>query len=315
MMTLDRLFSILAGYMDQYAVLPVLFYFHWMAWDDLAFDWCLVCVYGLFAVLVTYAVCVPLEYWRPVEHWPDKKAVLVDAFYTFLNRVGVVPIVTFVLFYQVQTWSTGFLVERGFIPPTLDSLIPGLLGHPLITFLIYALILDFAEYWRHRFSHTYRWWYALHALHHAQTQLSFWSDDRNHLLDDAIGFLWFFAVGLIIGIPPLQFPLLLLGLKFFESMSHANIKLSFGPLEWAVVSPRFHRRHHATKAAGYYSCNYSAVFPIWDIIFRTADFSNVWLPTGDPKAAAILHTGTYFEQQYTGAKMFVQALTRRKAKA
>ena len=141
-MGLDRLFSNIAGYMDQYLVLPVLFRLHWMAWDDLAFDWCLICVYGMFAVLVTYAVCLPLEAWRPVERWPDNKAVWVDVFYTFLNRVGVTPIVTFVLFYQVQTWSTGLLVEHGFIPPTLDSLVPGLFGHPLITFLVYALILD-----------------------------------------------------------------------------------------------------------------------------------------------------------------------------
>jgi sterol desaturase/sphingolipid hydroxylase (fatty acid hydroxylase superfamily) len=113
----------------------------------------------------------------------------------------------------------------------------------------------------------------------------------------------------------LQFPLLIMGLKFVESVSHANIKLSFGPFEPLLVSPRFHRRHHATKAAGYHSCNYAAVFPIWDIIFRTADFSNVWLPTGDPKAAEALHSGSYFTQQWTGMKMLMQALTRRKAKA
>ncbi|MDE1897186.1 MAG: sterol desaturase family protein [Rhodospirillales bacterium] len=308
MQSLDRLFSIIAGNMDQWAVLPVLYYFHWMAWDDLAFDWCLICVYGLFAVLVTYAVCVPLELWRPVETWPNKKAVLVDVFYTLLNRVGVVPIVTFVLFYQVQTWSTGFLVERGFIPPTLESLVPFLLGRPLLTFLIYALILDFADYWRHRLSHSFRWWYALHALHHAQRQMSFWSDDRNHLLDDTISFLWFFIIGLIIGIPPLQFPLLVLALKFIESLSHANIRLSFGPLEWLIVSPRFHRFHHGLRAAGRNSCNYASVFPVWDIIFRSADFRDEYLPTGDARAPEALASGSYLAQQATGLKLFWQAL-------
>lgn len=307
-MSLDRFFSNIAGYMDHYLVLPVLYHFHWMAWDDLAFDWCLICVYGLFAVFVTYAVCLPLEAWKPVEKWPDQKAVLVDVFYTFLNRVGVVPIVTFVLFYQVQTWTTGFVVERGFIPPTLDSLIPGLLGHPLLTFLLYALILDFADYWRHRLSHSFRWWYALHSLHHAQRQMSFWSDDRNHLIDDTISFLWFFIIGLIIGIPPLQFPLLLMGLKFIESLSHANIRLSFGPLEWLTVSPRFHRFHHGLRAAGRNSCNYASVFPVWDIIFRTADFRDEYLPTGDAHAPEALATGNYVQQQVTGLKLFWRAL-------
>lgn len=307
-MGLDRLFSNLAGMMDQALVVPILYHFNWMAWDDLGFEWCLICVYGLFAVLVTYAVCVPLEHWRPVEQWQSKKNILVDVFYTLLNRVGVVPIVTFVLFYQVQSWSTGLLVERGFIPPTLDSLIPALLNAPLLTFLLYALILDLADYWRHRLSHSFRWWYALHALHHAQRQMSFWSDDRNHLLDDVISYLWFFVIGLIIGIPPLQFPLLVLGLKFMESLSHANIRLSFGPLEPILVSPRFHRLHHALRAAGRNSCNYSSVFSIWDVIFRTADFANIYLPTGDARAPEALATGGYIEQQAVGLKLFTQAV-------
>lgn len=307
-MGIDRLFSNLAGYMDQYAVLPVLYHFHWMEWDDLSFDWCLICVYGLFAVILTYAICWPLEAWRPIERWPSQKAVLTDVFYTLLNRVGVIPVITFLLFYQVQTIFTGTLVDLGFIPPTLDMLIPGLFGHPLLSFFVYALILDFADYWRHRLSHSFRAWYALHALHHAQRQMSFWSDDRNHLLDDAVTFMWFFIIGLAIGIPPLQFPLLILLLRFIESFSHANIALSFGPLEWFIVSPRFHRLHHGLRAAGRHSCNYAAVFPIWDIIFRTADFSATYLPTGDARAPEALATGSYLQQQLCGAKMFVTAL-------
>jgi sterol desaturase/sphingolipid hydroxylase (fatty acid hydroxylase superfamily) len=317
-MGLDRFFSIIAGYIDQFAVLPVLYHFGWMTWEEMSFDWCLICVYGMFAVILTYAVCWPLEALFPVERWESKNAVIADVIYTIISRVGVLPVVTFLVFYQLQTFFSGAVVDAGFIPPDLEMVFPFLFGHPVITFFCYALILDFAEYWRHRLSHTYRWWYALHALHHAQRQLSFWSDDRNHLLDEIISFLWYFAVGLAIGIPPLQFPLLIMGLKFVESMSHANIKLSFGPFEPFVVSPRFHRRHHATKAAGYHSCNYAAVFPIWDIIFRSADFSNVWLPTGDPKAAEALHSGSYFTQQWTGVKMLMDALTRKrrlKAKA
>ncbi len=309
---MDRFFSIIAGYIDQYAILPVLYHFGWMEWEELSFDWALVCVYGLFAVLATYAICWPLEAAFPVERWTSKKAVAVDVLYTLLSRVGIIPIVSFLLFYQLQTSFSGALVDAGFIPPDLESLFPALFGHPVITFLIYALILDFADYWRHRFSHRFRAWYALHALHHAQRQMSFWSDDRNHILDELISFLWFFAIGLAIGIPPLQFPLLILLLRFMESFSHANIKLSFGPAEYLLVSPRFHRRHHAMRAAGRRSCNYGAVFPFWDIMFRTADFSNAYLPTGDARAPEALATGGYAAQQLTGAHMFIKALGHKK---
>ncbi|GLR68128.1 hypothetical protein GCM10010909_28090 [Acidocella aquatica] len=312
-MGIDRFFSIIAGEIDQYAILPVLYHFGWMEWEELSFDWALVCVYGMFAVIVTYAICWPLEHLFPIEHWDNKKAVAVDVFYTFVSRVGVIPVISFLLFYQVQTWFSGMLVSAGFIPPTLETMFPALFGHPLVTFLCYALILDLADYWRHRLSHSFRAWYALHALHHAQRQMSFWSDDRNHLFDDVISFFWFFAIGLAIGIPPLQFPLLILLLRFIESFSHANIKMSFGPLEYILVSPRFHRLHHALRAAGRGSFNYGGVFTIWDIIFRTADFSPLWLPTGDARAPEALATGGYLQQQITGAKMFFAALLGRPA--
>jgi sterol desaturase/sphingolipid hydroxylase (fatty acid hydroxylase superfamily) len=310
-MLLDRFFSTIAGNIDQWVILPILYHFGWMEWEELSFDWALICVYGVFAVLLTYAVCWPLEAMFPVERWPNKRAVAVDVLYTFISRVGIIPIVSFLLFYQVQVAFTGAIVDAGFIPPDLETLIPALFGHPLVTFLLYALILDFADYWRHRLSHSFRAWYALHALHHAQRQMSFWSDDRNHVLDDLISFAWFFAVGLLIGIPPLQFPLLILLLRFMESLSHANIRLSFGWLcDRFLISPRFHRRHHAVAAAGRRSCNYGAVFPFWDILFRTADFCPGYLPTGDLKAPEALATGGYLAQQWAGAKLFFAALGR-----
>src|ERR1700727_1815540 len=111
-MGLDRFFSIIAGYIDQYAVLPVLYHFGWMTWEELSFDWCLICVYGMFAVIVTYAVCWPLE--------------------------ALFPVVTFLIFYQLQTEFSGAIVYAGFIPPDLEMLFPFLFGHPVITFLCYA---------------------------------------------------------------------------------------------------------------------------------------------------------------------------------
>lgn len=306
LVSLDRFFNVLAGNLDQYLVLPVLYHFGWMQWEELSFDWALICVYGFFAVIATYAVCWPLEAFFPIERWGSKKAVVTDAFYTVLNRVGVLPVVSFLLFYQVQVWVNGFIVAHGYIPPTLETLIPPLFGHPVITFFAYALILDCADYWRHRLSHMFRSWYALHALHHAQRQMSFWSDDRNHLLDDLVAGVWFGIVGLAIGIPPLQFPLLFLIIRFIESLSHANIKLSFGRIgDRLLVSPRFHRLHHGLRAAGKNSCNYGAVFPYWDIVFRTADFSDEYLPTGDRRAPEAMATGGYVEQQVSGLRFFL----------
>jgi sterol desaturase/sphingolipid hydroxylase (fatty acid hydroxylase superfamily) len=262
-------------------------------------------------VVVTFAVCLPLEHWRPVERWADSKAVVVDVLYTLLSRVGILPLVTYVLFYRAQVSVSGWMTDQGWVSPTLEGVFPFLLGQQVLTFVLYAIILDFAEYWRHWLSHQFRWWWALHSLHHAQRQMTFWSDDRNHVLDDLIAFVWFGIIALLIGVPPLQFPLLVLMLRFLESLSHANVRLSLGWIgDRLLISPRFHRAHHGIRAAGGRSCNYGAVLPWWDMMFGTADFTRDYVPTGDPSGEEALATGTWTQQQMAGLRRFSRALTR-----
>jgi sterol desaturase/sphingolipid hydroxylase (fatty acid hydroxylase superfamily) len=230
--------------------------------------------------------------------------------------VGILPLVTYVLFYRAQVAVGGWMADRDLVPPTLEGVFPFLLGQPVLTFLLYAIILDFAEYWRHRLSHRFRWWWSLHALHHAQRQMTFWSDDRNHLLDDLLSFVWFGVIALAIGVPPLQFPLLVLLLRFLESLSHANVRLSFGWLgERVLVSPRFHRTHHGVLAVGQRSCNYGAVLPWWDMAFGSADFSRDYVQTGDPSGEEALATGTYWQQQSAGLRRFIRSFARRRVRA
>jgi len=305
--TLTAPFDWVAGLLQAHLVLPILFRFGLMAWEDAGYGWSLFAVYGAAQVALTYLVCVPLERWRPVERWPDFRAVGVDVIYTLVARIGLLPLVTFVLFYALQTRLNGFLTDHGYVPPTLERLFPFLLGQQVLTFFLYVVILDFADYWRHRLSHRFGWWYALHALHHAQRQMTFWSDDRNHLLDEVMSFVWFLGVGLLIGVPPMQFPLLVLLLKFLESLSHANTRVSFGWLgERLLISPRFHRAHHGVLAAGQDSCNFGAVLPWWDMLFRTADFARSYVETGDPTAEPALVSGGWAAQQAAGVRRLVR---------
>jgi sterol desaturase/sphingolipid hydroxylase (fatty acid hydroxylase superfamily) len=308
-----NIFDTAAGWLQEHLVVPVLYQLDLMQWEDVGYGWALFAVYGVAQVLATMAICLPLERWRPVETWPDARAVGVDVFYTLLNRIGVLPLVTFVLFYQVQVALAGWLTDHGMVPPTLEMLIPSLLGHQALTFALYVLVLDCGEYWRHRLSHRFGWWWALHSLHHAQRQMTFWSDDRNHVLDDVISFLWSAAIALLIGIPPLQFPLLVLALRFLESLSHANARVSFGRVgERVLVSPRFHRAHHGVLSAGQRSCNYGAILPAWDMLFGTADFGREYVRTGDPSGGEALATGTWLQQQSAGLRRMVQPRRSRK---
>jgi len=305
----------LTGWIFEAAVQPAMYALGLMDWADDALRWVEFGLFGLFTIAVVYVVCRPLEAWRPVEPVTDRRAIRTDILYTLLARLGLLPMVAFVLLASLQAWWEGMVADSGFVPPTLETLIPGLREMPLAAFLLYVVILDFGEYWRHRFQHMFGWWWALHSIHHAQRQMTFWTDNRNHILDEVIGALWFGAIALLIGVPPGQFPLLVLIMRLAESLSHANVRLSFGRLgERLLVSPRFHRAHHGVLSVGGQGRNYAVLFPVWDWIFGTADFRREHYPrTGDPDAPEALVTGGWLRQQAVGLKRMAGAILRRGA--
>ena len=66
-------FDLFAGWLHETFVIPVLYAFGLMRWEELAQGWVLFAVYGAVQVALTLAICLPLERWRPVEQWPDKR--------------------------------------------------------------------------------------------------------------------------------------------------------------------------------------------------------------------------------------------------
>jgi sterol desaturase/sphingolipid hydroxylase (fatty acid hydroxylase superfamily) len=108
----------IAGWLQENLLVPMLYQLGLMQWEDMALGWALFAVYGAVQVMLTLAVCMPLEAWRPVEKWENNQAVLVDIFYTCLSRIGILPLISFVLFWQVQTALNGFLTDQGWVAPT-----------------------------------------------------------------------------------------------------------------------------------------------------------------------------------------------------
>jgi len=283
-----------------------------MDYDEDIYDALYWVIVAVCEIALTWAVLRPLEAWRPLERWPDRRPVRADIWYTWIAKLGVVNGLFFVylqpLFNHAETWMQVHRVWN----VNLDEFWPGVSDQPLVSFAIYVVALDFAGYWYHRWQHRFGVWWELHAVHHSQRQMSLWTDDRNHVLDDVVAFIWFLALGLLIGIPPMQFPVIILILRFLEGMSHANARVSFGAIgERLLISPRFHRAHHGILAAGQKSCNYGATFPFWDILFGTADFSRDYAQTGDPSAPAAMVTGRWWQQQVAGFARLGRALTRR----
>ena len=180
----------------------------------------------------------------------------------------------------------------GWVPPQLDNAWPGVTDQALVSFVLYLLVLDLVHYGIHRAQHQIGWWWKLHALHHAQRQMTMWSDNRNHVLDDVLTSALLALCAQGIGLPPGQFVALVVLTQLSESLQHANLRLDFGLWgERLWVSPRFHRLHHSISE-GHESVqpesgrvvlgghNFGVLLPWWDMLFGTANFKSGYGPTG-----------------------------------
>jgi sterol desaturase/sphingolipid hydroxylase (fatty acid hydroxylase superfamily) len=271
---------------------------------------------GIVQVVALYAVLRPLEARFPAERWADRSGTGVDVIYTLLHRLGLFPLAAFLLFTPLFELVTQWLRAVEFTPFALDAVWPGVTDIPIVSFIMYLVVLDFVDYWLHRGQHRYRWWWALHALHHSQQKMSFWADNRNHLLDDLLLDAVKAAVALAIGVEPSQFVGLIIATRVLQSLQHANLGWSLGPVGRVIVSPLFHRRHHAI---GYghegrsQGCNFAVLFPVWDMLFGTADYRPSVEATGirdqlpAPQGTGRDYGRGFWAQQWLGLKRMTGA--------
>lgn len=302
---IQELFAELHQHVFESGVLPVLYALELGGEAERAFNATQFFLIGAIEITFLAIVLGALEKWRPVEEQPHTEWKKTDALYTMLHRLGFVPLLLFFMLMPLVDTLDGALRMHDIIPPNLEDLVPWLAGAPLVSFLIYLVVLDFVAYWLHRWQHRYNWWWSLHSLHHSQREMSFWSDDRNHLLDDLLIDSAHVMVALLIGVPPGQFITLVVASRMIESLSHANLRVHFGNIgERLLVSPRFHRVHHAVglgHEGSTQGCNFAVLFPIWDVLFGTANFERTFPATGVRDQADGRDYGdTFWRQQWLG---------------
>jgi sterol desaturase/sphingolipid hydroxylase (fatty acid hydroxylase superfamily) len=288
-------------------VAPLLFATGQMAWFEPAFNAVEFVMLGVVQIAVIALVMRVVERRWGRNDAADRKLMGVDRVYTALNKLGVIPLIVFIVAYPITQEIERQVRVWGITPPRLEHLVPWLYDHALASFLVYFALYDFAAYWVHRAQHRISWWWALHSLHHSQRQVTVWTDDRNHILDD-------FLVTLVV--QPDDYVLILMVGRLIESWSHANVDMGFG---WLLVGPRFHRLHHALASAQelrIHDHNFAPVFPIWDVLFGTAMYDTKVRPTGvdDSRIDADNNRG-WLGQQVTVFGRFLRALRPRFTRA
>ncbi|MBX9901302.1 MAG: sterol desaturase family protein [Burkholderiaceae bacterium] len=316
----SNLFSGAQAAIFEGIVQPLIYQFGLGEFTEDAFEAVEWFLFGALELLVLFALLRPLEALIPVHRFTDKRARWNDFLYTALHRLGVFSLVIFFALTPLIDGVTGFLHLQGVQPFNLERLWPSSLAHPILLFFLYLVVLDFFDYWYHRAQHQWEWSWALHSLHHSQRNMNLWSDNRNHLLDDFLRDIYLALVALAIGVQPGQYALLIVVSRMLQSLQHANVRLHFGAIgERLLVSPRFHRTHHAigigheSKGEGSLGGhNFAVLLPIWDVLFGTSNFSKEFAMTGIrdqlpfPEGVARDYGAGFWSQQYLGIRRLLK---------
>jgi sterol desaturase/sphingolipid hydroxylase (fatty acid hydroxylase superfamily) len=207
---------------------------------------------------VFFTIILVLERLRPAD--PDQallsRGLLFDTGFCVLSLL--------IHFLFVSLFALLFLNFFSRHLPPLSSLI----GHwpNWLRVLIVFVAIDFAGWFSHVIRHKIPVLWNFHALHHSQGAMNAMTEFRLHpgdMLARTLIVSFVFAVALV---PVEQAFVFVLLQKYYLMFLHANIDISYGPLDRVFVSPRVHRLHHAIDPE-LHDRNYGVYLSIWDTMF------------------------------------------------
>ena len=140
---------------------------------------------------------------------------------------------------------------------------PGWLLVPLT-----IVAMDGANWLAHYADHRLDSLWRFHALHHSQEELSVLTSFRAHPLMHTTGFI-LATIPVAVLMPGPIAPVLITIYVCVGTLQHANLRWTFGLLGRVLVSPAYHRLHHAPDIQ---NANLGVVLTIWDVLAGCATF-------------------------------------------
>ena len=152
----------------------------------------------------------------------------------------------------------------------------------VLQLVILALTYEFFQYWQHRISHEARgpvgrFLWRTHVQHHLPRRVYL----LMHVVSHPINFATVMALnigvvyGLGVGGEAVFLFNVLLGLQGL--VSHFNVQISAGYLNYVLVGTELHRTHHSASPAD--AGNYGVLTPFWDLVFGTFRYRADQAPT------------------------------------
>jgi sterol desaturase/sphingolipid hydroxylase (fatty acid hydroxylase superfamily) len=212
----------------------------------------------LVALVVATGIC---ERVWPAERRPAlARGHVQDACYLALHAIVVIPLMT-LLSVGAAALIGG---QAGWIELRSTAHWPGWLLVPVT-----VVAMDAANWLAHYADHRLDPLWRFHALHHSQEELSVLTSFRAHPLMHTTGFL--LATIPVVALMPARpiAPVVITVYVCIGTLQHANLRWTFGPVGRVLVSPAYHRLHHAPDTQG---VNLGVVLTIWDVLAGYARF-------------------------------------------
>ncbi|PKP76576.1 MAG: sterol desaturase [Alphaproteobacteria bacterium HGW-Alphaproteobacteria-3] len=180
-----------------------------------------------------------------------------DLAHTLLNKGMAQVIVVMILVMGIAKW----------LEPSGGPLWPE--TWPLAAQIALGLVVvEAGLYWKHRLAHEWRWLWRFHAVHHSVTRLWFFNTGRFHVVDTATGLLVGMPVLLLLGAPQPTLLMVSAVTAVVGILTHCNIEMRCGPLNYVFNTPELHRWHHS-KVLDEGNRNYGENLMLFDMIFGT----------------------------------------------
>ncbi len=141
-------------------------------------------------------------------------------------------------------------------------------GPRVIEVVACLVVAELVNWISHRVKHKNARLWRFHTQHHVETLYNVNLTLHTHGLEVVVSGAAMGAVLTLLGFS--QFSVDVFALSYFGAnlYKHCTARLSLGPLDFIVVSPAYHRLHHARDHEG----NYGSVLTLFDVLFGTATF-------------------------------------------
>jgi sterol desaturase/sphingolipid hydroxylase (fatty acid hydroxylase superfamily) len=198
------------------------------------------------------------------RRWPSEarpalaRGHVQDGLYTLFYAVVVVPLIVLsgVGFAELLRQAVGW------------SVLPHATAVPKWVVVTLAVVaIDGLNWLAHLANHRVALLWRLHAVHHSQEEMSVLTSFRAHPLVHASFLITVLPTFVLVAngtVPGIVFT----AYACYAALGHANLAWDFGRFRRILVSPAYHRLHHA--ATGRNDINLGNVLTLWDVLAHRA---------------------------------------------